>query len=191
MTGCILSRSSGSLHSLNQICPPFGFPCLYFLHRVSNAPYKTEYILYELHFLLVGWWRPTVAPGRWLKDTGKLEGSRYVWQKKGENVKRRRWQNCSRIGRVGEFWSFDKDIALYSSAYFRLEEQQNREHLRFSQFTWYLVDSECCLANFCSRKKEPNQVEHLLFCLLVAEDEPFSTSGLDIMSLKQTIFILR
>ena len=69
---------------------PLGFPCLYFLHRVSIAPYKTEYIvniLYELHFLLVGWWRPTVAPGRWLKDTGKLEGSRYVWQKIGENVK--------------------------------------------------------------------------------------------------------
>ena len=66
---------------------PLGFPCLYFLHKVSNAPYKSQYILYELRFLLVGWWRPTVAPGRWLKDTGKLEGSRYVWQKKGDNVK--------------------------------------------------------------------------------------------------------
>ena len=115
--------------------PPLGFPCLYFLHRVSNAPYQSEYILYELHFLLVGWWRPTVARGRWLKDTGKLEGSRYVWQKKGENVKGGRRQNCSRIGRMGEFLSFDRDIALYLSEYFRLEEQQNRKKSGFSQFT--------------------------------------------------------
>ena len=62
----------------------FGFPCLYFLHRVSKMRCIKVNILYDLHLLLVGWWRPTVAPGRWLKDTGKLEGSRYVWQKEGE-----------------------------------------------------------------------------------------------------------
>ena len=80
-------------------------------------------ILYELHFLLVGWWRPTVAPGRWLKDTGKLEGSRYVWQKKGDNVKE--GKAAQKKGRVGEFWCFGRDIALYLSEYFRLEEQRN------------------------------------------------------------------
>ena len=60
--------------------------------------------LYELYFLLVGWWRPTVAPGRWLKDTGKLEGSRYVWQKKGDNVKEGKAAQKREGGGIFVFW---------------------------------------------------------------------------------------
>ena len=92
ITGGILSPSSGSLHSLNllhQISPLVSLVCIsytgFLLRRIKLN------ILYELYFLLVGWWRPTVAPGRWLKDTGKLEGSRYVWQKKrGKCEKKKR-----------------------------------------------------------------------------------------------------
>ena len=63
---------------------------------------KLNILLYELHFLLVGWWRPTVAPGRWLKDTGKLEGSRYVWQKKRGKCEKKNMKKLHKKREGGE-----------------------------------------------------------------------------------------